>query len=76
MAALLQSYVNGQWCTAPDDGVALADAATGEMVARFSTQGLDFAAVVDHGRHVGGPALRELTFHRAGRAGSSRSASG
>src|SRR6185312_2883678 len=64
MAALLQSYVNGQWCTAPDDGVALADAATGEMVARFSTQGLDFAAVVDHGRHVGGPALRELTFHQ------------
>ena len=64
MAALLQSYVNGQWCTAPDDGVALADAATGEVVARFSTQGLDFAAVVDHGRHVGGPALRELTFHQ------------
>ncbi|WP_297773164.1 phenylacetic acid degradation bifunctional protein PaaZ [Mycobacterium sp.] len=64
MAALLQSYVNGQWCTAPDDGVALADAATGEAVARFSTQGLDFAAVVDHGRRVGGPALRELTFHQ------------
>ncbi|WP_297793604.1 phenylacetic acid degradation bifunctional protein PaaZ [Mycobacterium sp.] len=64
MAALLQSYVNGQWCTAPDDGVALADAATGEAVARFSTQGLDFAAVVDPGRRVGGPALRELTFHQ------------
>ncbi|TAM72004.1 phenylacetic acid degradation bifunctional protein PaaZ [Mycobacterium sp.] len=64
MAALLQSYVNGQWRTAPDDGVALADAATGEVVARFSTRGLDFADVVDHGRRVGGPALRELTFHQ------------
>lgn len=64
MAALLRSYVNGQWCTASDDGVVLADAATGEAVARFSTQGLDFAAVVDHGRRVGGPALRELTFHQ------------
>lgn len=64
MAALLRSYVNGQWCTASDDGVVLADAATGEAVARFSTHGLDFAAVVDHGRRVGGPALRELTFHQ------------
>lgn len=64
MTALLQSYVNGKWSSAPDDGVALADAATGEEVARFSTQGLDFAAVVDYGRRVGGPALRELTFHQ------------
>ncbi|OBF05296.1 phenylacetic acid degradation bifunctional protein PaaZ [Mycobacterium sp. 852002-10029_SCH5224772] len=64
MAAMLQSYVNGKWCIARDDGVALADAATGEAVARFSTQGLDFAAVIDHGRRVGGPALRELTFHQ------------
>ncbi|OBI49780.1 phenylacetic acid degradation bifunctional protein PaaZ [Mycobacterium kyorinense] len=64
MAALLQSYVNGQWSSASDDGVTLADAATGEAVARFSSQGLDFAAVVDYGRRVGGPALRELTFHQ------------
>lgn len=64
MAALLQNYVNGKWSTAADDGVTLADAATGEEVARFSTQGLDFAGVVDYGRRVGGPALRELTFHQ------------
>lgn len=46
-----------------DDGVPLADAATGEEVARYSTRALDFAAVVDYARRVGGPALRELTFH-------------
>lgn len=68
MAPLLQSFVNGRWITADDDGVALANAVTGAEVARFSTRGLDFAAAADHARGVGGPALRALTFgERAGR---------
>jgi oxepin-CoA hydrolase/3-oxo-5,6-dehydrosuberyl-CoA semialdehyde dehydrogenase len=61
---LLRSYVSGGWHTAPGEGVPLHDAATGEEVARVSSEGVDFAAALDYGRTVGGPALRELTFHQ------------
>jgi oxepin-CoA hydrolase/3-oxo-5,6-dehydrosuberyl-CoA semialdehyde dehydrogenase len=43
------------------------DATTGELVAEASSSGVDFAAVLEHARQVGGPALRALRFHeRAG----------
>ncbi|HEY3711355.1 MAG TPA: phenylacetic acid degradation bifunctional protein PaaZ, partial [Amycolatopsis sp.] len=61
---LLRSYVSGGWHTAPGEGVPLHDAATGEEVARVSSEGVDFAAALGYGRTVGGPALRELTFHQ------------
>src|SRR3954464_9822816 len=63
-APLLESYVAGRWYSAPDEGTPLADAVTGETVARISSTGLDVAAMLDHARAVGGPALRELTFHQ------------
>ena len=67
MSALLESYVAGSWFRAQDEGEALLDAATGEEVARVSSRGLDFVALVAHARNVGGPAVRDLTFHeRAG----------
>ena len=62
--ALLRSYVSGGWHTAPDEGVPLHDAVTGEEVARISSAGVDMAGALDHGRRIGGPALRELTFHQ------------
>ncbi|MPY84248.1 MAG: phenylacetic acid degradation bifunctional protein PaaZ [Actinophytocola sp.] len=63
----LRSYVSGAWHAPTDEGAPVRDAATGEEVARVSTTGIDMAAALDHGRRVGGPALRELTFHqRAG----------
>jgi oxepin-CoA hydrolase / 3-oxo-5,6-dehydrosuberyl-CoA semialdehyde dehydrogenase len=66
-APMLESYVAGGWFAAPDDGTPVADAVTGETVARVSSTGLDVPAMLDHARSVGGPALRELTFHqRAG----------
>ncbi len=40
------------------------DAVTGEEVARVSSAGIDYAAALGYGRVVGGPALRELTFHQ------------
>ncbi len=65
---VLRSFVNGRW-TAPQDGQPVRDAVTGEEVARVSSAGIDLGAALDYGRHVGGPALRALTFHdRAGLA--------
>ena len=64
----LESYVAGSWFRGTDDGEPVLDAVTGDEVTRVSSNGLDFAALVDHARQVGGPAVRELTFHeRAGR---------
>ncbi|MGY1812308.1 phenylacetic acid degradation bifunctional protein PaaZ [Blastococcus sp. SYSU D00820] len=61
-APLLESYVAGSWYRAPDEGTTLADAVTGEPVARISSTGLDVPAMLDHARSVGGPALRALDF--------------
>ncbi len=63
----LESYVAGAWFRASDEGEAVLDAVTGDEVARVSSRGVDYAAAVRHGREVGGPAVRGLTFHeRAG----------
>jgi oxepin-CoA hydrolase/3-oxo-5,6-dehydrosuberyl-CoA semialdehyde dehydrogenase len=65
--AMLQSYLVGDWYSAPDDGRALLDASTGDEVARISGQAVDYAAALEYARTIGGPALRKLTFHqRAG----------
>src|SRR5450432_1195771 len=63
----LPSYVCGAWHSGRDEGVAMRDATTGDIVAVASSAGIDFGAVVGHARGVGGPALRAMTFHeRAG----------
>jgi oxepin-CoA hydrolase / 3-oxo-5,6-dehydrosuberyl-CoA semialdehyde dehydrogenase len=63
-ARKLRSYVNGGWHIAADEGAPLHDAVTGEEVARISSAGIDMAGVLAYGRRVGGPVLRELTFHQ------------
>ena len=60
---LLESYVQGQWHRAHDEGAVLRHAVTGAEVARISSAGLDMAGALDHARTVGGPALRAATFH-------------
>jgi oxepin-CoA hydrolase/3-oxo-5,6-dehydrosuberyl-CoA semialdehyde dehydrogenase len=60
---VLRSYVEGHWY-APDSGTAVHDAVSGETVAEVSSAGVDFGAALGWGRAVGGPALRELTFHQ------------
>ena len=61
---VLRSYTGGAWRTGSGEGVLLHDAVTGEPVARVSSAGIDMAAALDYGRRVGGPAVRELTFHQ------------
>src|SRR6266404_2172423 len=63
----LQSFAAGQWQTGTRNLVALRDATTGTVVANSSADGLDYRAMLEHARGVGGPNLRKLTFHeRAG----------
>src|SRR6202012_3951133 len=59
---VVRSYTAGRW-SAPENGSPVYDAVTGELVAEVSSAGVDFGAALAYGRQVGGPALRELTFH-------------
>jgi oxepin-CoA hydrolase / 3-oxo-5,6-dehydrosuberyl-CoA semialdehyde dehydrogenase len=63
----LQSYALGEWVEGTGKGVALRNAVTGEEIGSASSDGLDFKAMLDHGRKVGGPTLRALTFHQRAR---------
>ena len=63
----IQSYALGEWVDSRGTGTTLYDAVTGEEIGVASSEGLDFAAMLDFGRTVGGPALRRLTFHQRAR---------
>src|SRR5690349_8689461 len=60
----LQNYAAGQWVTGTGAATTLVHAVTGDPIAEATSEGLDFAAMVDYGRRIGGPALRRLTFHQ------------
>jgi oxepin-CoA hydrolase/3-oxo-5,6-dehydrosuberyl-CoA semialdehyde dehydrogenase len=60
----LRSFAGGAWIDPADEGRPVLDAVTGEEVTRVSSAGIDYAAALGYGRSVGGPALRELTFHQ------------
>src|SRR5262249_4434674 len=55
-------FVAGRWIEGKGEGQPLVDPVLGVELARASTEGIDFAAALDHARQVGGPALRALSF--------------
>src|SRR5580704_6736577 len=63
----LKNYAEGRWVPGSGELADLRSAVTGDVVARASSRGLDFAGMARFARETGGPALRALTFHqRAG----------
>jgi oxepin-CoA hydrolase / 3-oxo-5,6-dehydrosuberyl-CoA semialdehyde dehydrogenase len=60
----LQNYALGQWVEGTGKSATLLHAVTGEPVAEASSGGLDFKAMAEYARRVGGPKLRALTFHQ------------
>jgi len=64
MVATMQSLALDRWIEATGGFVDIPSAVDGRIVARTSSAGLDFAAMVRHARETGGPALRKLTFHQ------------
>src|SRR3954462_456161 len=68
MTTTLQSLALERWVEPSGGLVDIPSAVDGRIVARASSAGLDFAAMVKHAREVGGEGLRKLSFHqRAGR---------
>ncbi len=64
---ILQSYVSGKWVQGSKNLKPLFHAVSGEKIAEISSEGIDFQTMLDHGRKVGGPALRKMTFHQRAR---------
>ncbi|MDM3872505.1 phenylacetic acid degradation bifunctional protein PaaZ [Porticoccus sp. W117] len=58
-----QSYVCGNWHTGTEPGQEVFNAITGESLGHISSAGIDFKAVAEYARNVGGPALRAMTTH-------------
>ncbi len=59
----LLNYERDRWI-AGDSGLSdIASAIDGSIVATTGSGGVDFKAMLDHARTVGGPALRQMTFH-------------
>jgi oxepin-CoA hydrolase/3-oxo-5,6-dehydrosuberyl-CoA semialdehyde dehydrogenase len=59
----LQNFAANEWVSGDDDGRELLSAVDGRPIASITSQGLDFGAMLDYGRAVGGPGLRHHTFH-------------
>ncbi|GJL95291.1 MAG: bifunctional aldehyde dehydrogenase/enoyl-CoA hydratase [Hyphococcus sp.] len=60
---ILKNFVADKWVEGDGGLRDMVSAVNGKPVAQTSSQGIDFKAMLDHARTVGGPALRKLTFH-------------
>ncbi len=59
----LKNFVQGEWVECAGAATDLFNAVTGEKFAEASTAGIDMRGVLAYARSVGGPKLRDLTFH-------------
>ena len=67
MTVMLKNYARDSWVAASGSMQSVRSAITGEVVAETGSQGLDFKAMLEHARQIGGPALRAMTFHERSR---------
>ncbi len=61
---ILKNYAAGEWVEGDGALADIASAVTGKIVARGGSGGLDFKAMAEFSREVGGKNLRRLTFHQ------------
>jgi 3,4-dehydroadipyl-CoA semialdehyde dehydrogenase len=61
-AKVLPSYLGGKWQTGVEQGSALVNPTTGDIVAWASSKGLDLSTALGYSRNVGGTELRKLTY--------------
>lgn len=62
----VKNYAQGQWLEGSGNQKELFNAVTGDAIATASSQGLEFGAMMEYARSVGGPALRKMTFTQRG----------
>ncbi len=62
-----QSYVLGQWTDGKGVETSLYNAINGEEIGSVSSDGLNYADILEYGRKTGGRPLRKMTFQERGR---------
>jgi len=62
-ALVLENFSQQKWIKGSGGMTDIRSAVTGKSVAKTSSDGLDFKAMADYARNVGGPALRAMTLH-------------
>ena len=60
---ILQNYAEGHWVEGSGGYRSLLDSVTGKEIAKTSSEGLNFEAMLGYARNVGGPNLRKYGFH-------------
>ncbi|MEM9966648.1 MAG: phenylacetic acid degradation bifunctional protein PaaZ [Pseudomonadota bacterium] len=63
----VSSYAAGTWVKPGPGAREIESAITGEVIGHAGNDTLDIAAMRDHAKKVGGPALRRMTFHARAR---------
>ena len=63
----VKNYILGNWEAGSGTEYTARHAITGTDIATVSSKGLDYKAILEYGRSVGGPALRKMTFQERGR---------
>ena len=63
----IENYAIGKWIKGQGEGQKLFNAVTGEAIYTASSQGLNFADMMDYARTTGGKKLRKMTFQERGR---------
>lgn len=63
----IKSYAFGKWVEGDGTGQDVFNAITGEKIGEVTSRGLDFRAMLDYARNIGGPKLRKMTFHERAR---------
>lgn len=66
MANKLDHFILGQWTPHDGDGEPQYDAVTGEVIATYGSETLDYETIMNYARQTGGPNLRKMTFRERG----------
>ncbi len=62
----IQNYVQGKWKSGEGTELEVFNSINGDFIGSVSSLGLDYEAILDYGRKVGGKALRKMTFQERG----------
>lgn len=63
----VKNYVCGQWVAGEGSEQQIYNAITGDVIGSVSSAGLDYSAILDYGRTIGGKVLRKMSFQDRGR---------
>ncbi|MDH4474543.1 MAG: phenylacetic acid degradation bifunctional protein PaaZ [Fluviicola sp.] len=62
----VKNYVCGQWVAGEGTESTIYNAISGDQIGSVSSAGIDFEAVLNYGRKIGGSTLRKMTFQERG----------